>query len=276
MLCNHQTTLSTIMSKPVPDQLAVKHAHERDAFISFDEGPHVYTVHGDDGFTSVTTWIHSHFAKFDADGILDKMFKGKKMQDPTYKYYGMSREEIKLLWSQNDAAQKGTDLHYDIECYYNGLDVKNDSEEFQYFLQFAKDFAHLKPYRTEWIVFYEELRLAGSIDMVFQDEAGDLWIYDWKRTNKDLAPHAYGGKTSHTPCIAHVEDCAFWHYSMQLNLYRGVLERKYGKSIKGMYLVRLHPDYAYKTYDRIEVPFMDKEIEDLFAYRKEQVMMEKV
>ena len=34
-------------------------AHERDSHVSFDEGPHVYTVDGDDSFTSVTTWNHS-------------------------------------------------------------------------------------------------------------------------------------------------------------------------------------------------------------------------
>lgn len=260
-------------SSSVPDYLSKLNAHERDAFISFDEGPHVYTVHGDDGFTSVTTWIHSHFEKFDADKILDKMFKGKKMQDPNYKYYGMTREQIKELWSSNDASQKGTKMHYDIECYYNGWDVKNDSVEYQYFLEFAKDYANLKPYRTEWIVFYEELRLAGSIDMVFKDENDDLWIYDWKRT-KELSPEAFGNKVSHTPCISHLPDCNFWHYSLQLNIYRGILERKYGQKIKGMCLVRLHPDNAYKTYDRIVVPFLDDEVEKLFAYRLEQVKNE--
>lgn len=264
----------TTDSKTVPDFLAKKNVHERDAFISFDEGPHIYTVYNDAGFTSVTTWIHSHFEKFDADKILDNMFRGRKMKDPEYKYYGMTREAIKDMWSQNDAAQKGTQMHYDIECYYNGWEVNNSSDEYAWFLQFAKDYKHLKPYRTEWIVFYEELRLAGSIDMVFEDERGDLWIYDWKRT-KELSPEAFGNKKSHTPCISHLPDCNFWHYSLQLNIYRGVLERKYGKTIRGMCLVRLHPDNAYKTYERIEVPFLNKEVEKLFDYRLRQVQDEK-
>jgi len=251
---------------PPPQYLAIKNAHPRDAAIVFDEGPHIYTVHGESGYTSVTTWIHSHFSKFDADKIIDSMFRGKKMQDPEYKYYGMTREQIKELWGSNDAAKKGTAMHYDIECYYNGLEVKNDSEEYQFFLQFAEDYKHLKPYRTEWIIFYEELKLAGSIDMVFKDENDDLWIYDWKRT-KELSPDAFGNKTSITSCISHMPDCNFWHYSLQLNIYRGMLEHKYGVKIKGMCLVRLHPENVYKTYERIVVPFLHEDVENLFALR---------
>ena len=58
------------MSNP-PDYLALKNPHPRDKFISFDEGPHIYTVHGDSSFTSVTTWNHTHFPHFDADAIID-------------------------------------------------------------------------------------------------------------------------------------------------------------------------------------------------------------
>jgi hypothetical protein len=258
------------MEKVVPDYLSKKHAHERDEHIVFDEGPHIYTIDGDSGFMSVTTWIHTHFSKFDAEKVLDNMFrKGGSMDNPKpdYKYYGMTREDIQNLWKSNDAAIKGTALHYDIECYYNGLAVTNTSEEYQFFLKFAEDYKNLKPYRTEWIVFYEEMRLAGSIDMVFEDENGDLWIYDWKRT-KELNPESFGNKRSLTQCINHLPDCNFWQYTLQLNIYRGILERKYGKQIKGMCLVRLHPDNAYKTYERIELPFLDKEVEDLFKWRE--------
>ena len=78
-------------------------------------------------------------------------------------------------------------------------------------------------------------------------------------------------KFSTTPCVKHLPDSNFWHYSLQLNIYRGILERKYGKKISGLYLVCLHPNNMYKTYDRIPVPFLDKEIEDLFALRATQV-----
>ena len=45
-----------------------------------------------------------------------------------------------------------TKMHYDIECFYNGINVQNDSSEYKYFMQFY-DFSHLMPYRTEWMVW---------------------------------------------------------------------------------------------------------------------------
>jgi hypothetical protein len=49
------------------------------------------------------------------------------------------------------------------------------------------------------------------------------------------------------------------------------LEIKYGKKVTDLYLVCLHPDSGYKTYDRIKVQMLDKEIKDLFEFRKEQI-----
>ena len=37
----------------------------------------------------------------DANKIIDKMLSGKKMSDPTYKYYGMKREDILAQWDAN-------------------------------------------------------------------------------------------------------------------------------------------------------------------------------
>ena len=57
----------------IPTFLAEKNKHIRDESIKFDEGPHIYHIDGDSSFTSVTTWNHSHFEKFNSDNIIDKM-----------------------------------------------------------------------------------------------------------------------------------------------------------------------------------------------------------
>ena len=54
-------------------------------------------------------------------------------------------------------------------------------------------------------------------------------------------------------------------------MYKNILELKYGKKVTDLYLVCLHPDSGYKTYDRIKVQMLDKEIKDLFAFRKTQL-----
>ena len=117
------------MEHVVPTYLSKKNPHPRDEHISFEEGPHIYTVCGDrGGYTSVTTWNHSHFEHFDADAIIDKMLKSKKMQDPNYKYYGKTKQQIKKMWDdkRDSSSGAGTKMHNDIEYYYNNEPVDND------------------------------------------------------------------------------------------------------------------------------------------------------
>jgi len=254
-------------------QLSKTNHHSRDDNISFEEGPHIYTVLNRRGWTtSVTTWIHHHFAIFNADAIIDKMMQGKKWGDPTHKYYGMTREDIKKAWSDNgnSASSAGTKMHYDIECFYNGMPQKNISIEYGFFQKFVADYPMLKPYRTEWMVYYEELRLSGSIDMIFENPDGTLQIYDWKRC-KEIKSEPEFGKYAMTSCISHLPDTNFWHYAIQLNMYKRILEDKYEKKVTDLYLVCLHPDNPYKTYERIQVPMLTKEIDDLVALRTKEV-----
>lgn len=264
--------MSVVESKSPPTYLATLNAHERDAHIVFDEAPHLYYIDGVGGNTSVTTFIHKLFPHFDEEAIIRKILSSKRMTDPTYKYYGKTREVILADWEQNRnaASQAGTKMHYDIECYYNQIFNENTSIEFQYFLRFVQDFPHLRPYRTEWCVFFEEYKLTGSIDMVFENTLdGTLQIYDWKRC-KSIEYEAFKNETAIVPCLAHIPDSNFWHYAMQLNLYRHILQEKYGKTISALCLVCLHPDNGYKTYDRIEVPFLDNEVKDVLSWWKEQ------
>ena len=253
-----------------PDYLAKKNPHPRDSRIEFDPIPHIYTIDNDPNvkYTSVTTWNHSHFGHFDADKIIDNMMRSKKW--PESKYYGMTKDQIKASWDNNRdiAAGAGTNMHYDIECYYNECPNKNDSIEYKYFLQFVSDFPDLKPFRTEWMIFHEELQLSGSIDMVFQNPDGSLCIYDWKRC-KDIKKTS--DSFSHKECISHLPDTNYWHYCLQLNTYKAILEEKYNKQIGDLYLVCLHPDNKNNSYLRIKVVDLQNEIKLLFDERKKEL-----
>ena len=263
------TETSTTTSTETPFYLKNKNPHPRDSKIVFDEGPHIYTIDGDSDYTSVTTWNHANFEKFNADKIITKMMKGKRWNENN-KYYGMSREQIKEMWNKNgkDAAEAGTKLHYDIECFYNNCPNENNSVEYGYFNNFQEKYSHLTPYRTEWEIYDKELKLAGSIDMIYENADGTLLIYDWKRC-KDIPKTNSFSKSSTNSIISHLPDTKFWHYSLQLNTYKAILEKNYGKKITDMYLVCLHPNN--ENYQRIQVANLSSEMADLFEQRKKQL-----
>jgi hypothetical protein len=265
--------------------LSRRNSHPRDSDIQFFEEDHKYIIlsEPDVKYTSVTTWNHSHFPKFNADMIIKSMINGKNWA-PGHKYWGKTAEEIKKEWSSNDSAVAGTNLHYRIECFMNNdkipypythqdlfnmyFNASNEEPvEWTYFIQFIKDFPHLKPYRTEWVVYDEDVQIAGSIDMVYENNDGTLSIYDWKRSKEISSKNNYN-KFSYTPCLKHIPHTNFWHYALQLNIYKKIIENKYGKKVTELFLVRLHPNNIQQTYELIKLPMLEQEMENLFEERK--------
>ena len=271
--------------------LATRNCHERDQYIQFFEEDHKYVITNDPNnkYTSVTTWNHSHFPVFNANLIIKNMMKGKNWKEG-HKYWGLSAEEIKKQWSNNSSAVSGagTDLHFEIECFMNNpcdeeykhIDLynaysQNSNEtkaiEWDYFINFIKDHPELKPYRTEWTIYDEDLKISGSIDMVYENPDGTLSIYDWKRS-KEITRVNNFNKFAVNKLICHMPDSNFWHYALQLNTYKRILERKYGKIVTDLYLVRLHPDAEENNYELIKLPDLTKEIDELFEQRKQKLI----
>jgi len=274
--------------------LSVKNSHPRDANIQFIEKGHKYIIltEPDVKYTSVTTWNHSHFEQFDADKIIDTMMKSKGWKEG-HKYWGLTAGQIKAQWNSNkDAvAGAGTDLHYEIECFQNDdsfyfdytnnellsnyLDNNKEKHDFkpiewQYFINFVKDFPHLKPFRTEWLIYDDDVKISGSIDMVYENPDGTISIYDWKRC-KNITRINNFNKFALPAAICHLPDSNFWHYALQLNTYKAILEKKYGKIVKELFLVRLHPDAEEKNYELIKLPDLSREIKELFTEREKQI-----
>jgi hypothetical protein len=249
-------------------KLSEKNPDERDKLISFKEEGHSYTIHSDPNtkYTSVTTWIHQHFKKFDADEVLNKMRRSTKDN----KYPNMTDNDIKQKWNENAKLQSklGTALHQNIENYYNEeklMDEVVNTVEWQYFLNFVNNYQlpnKLSPYRTEKFVFNEDIKLCGSIDCLFELENGNLVIYDWKRVN-EIKYEGFKGCSAITDCISDMPDTNFWHYSLQLNMYKYILESKYNKIVEELALVVLHPNNS--DYQIIKLPVLENEINKLVA-----------
>ena len=59
--------------------------------------------------------------------------------------------------------------------------------------------------------------------------------------------------------MEHIPDTSYWHYALQQNLYRHIVEKCYGLTVSNMNLVILHPSYS--SYKVVRVPRLDDEIQ---------------
>jgi ATP-dependent DNA helicase PIF1 len=98
---------------------------------------------------------------------------------------------------------------------------------------------------------------------VFENDDSTLSIYDWKRS-KDISIKSFNNETGKYP-LDNVLDANYYHYSLQLNLYKRILEKYYDKKIKEMFLVVLHPNNS--NYEKINILNMEKEIDLILQFR---------
>lgn len=227
--------------------LAIKNRHERDNKIHFDEPTHVYTVNGSaKGNCSTTGFVHHFFPHFDADATIKKMMKSPKW--PESKWYGMTAEAIKAKWNADgrEASEAGTAMHLGIEMVMNGAEAEVDDKikktvEWEYFKKYWKaDAEKFEPWRTEWEVWDSDLKLSGSIDMIYRNKKdGTFAIYDWKRSKEMRMENSFGNGFG--PC-SRLPDCNYSHYTLQLNMYKWFLETHYGLVVSELALVVIHPN----------------------------------
>ena len=224
-------------------------------------------------YMSVTTWNNSHFPKFDNNVVITKMMGIWKFKntESKKKYAGMSRKEIIAQWDKIkiEASEAGTKLHYAIECFYKDDPIDEETKNsigYGYFEDFLKENPNLKPHISEWRVFDEELKIAGTMDITYKNEDGSMQIYDWKRSKLIKKENKY--QSGETPCISHLPDSNFWHYALQLNTYKYIIEKNYNTKINGMFIVCMHPDNENGSFLRFEIPDLSNEINALMKMKK--------
>lgn len=254
-------------------KLAILNHHPRDDLIAFDEGPHKYYIRGESDYTSVTTVVHELFPEFDGKTVATNMvtrpdfFKSSKYKD--YKHlqeYNTTDErvqEVLKMWELNRdiAAELGTRLHEACEYFYNDQPVPLTTPEYQYFLNYAETKKHWQPYRTEMMVFDEAYKVCGSVDMIYYDPVTKTYhLRDWKRSKK-INKFAFGGKRGSNG----LPDCNFFHYALQLNLYKWILEKNYSLPMEDMAIVVFHP--SNDDFLEMEIPYLQHYIEDLLVRR---------
>ena len=220
------------------DLLSSKNHHERDERIQFSDSDHTYLIDKKNKAVSVTELIGRYFPKF------DKEFWANKESIKT----GKPKNEILKKWDElgKKARDLGTELHEQIENFYNSKEYIR-SKELDKFFKFHKNHIQDKyqPHRTEWRIFDEDKNLAGTVDMVYEKENGELFIFDWKRSKKII--NSDGSIEKNNPFenglngLSHLPSSDYVKYCLQQNIYKNILESKYDKKVSSMNLLILHP-----------------------------------
>jgi hypothetical protein len=226
-------------------QLKELYKFPREDRITFDEEKHEYTIDGQIAPRSVTKLLHEYASEFDPNRALIAMKNGidwetKKLE---FEETGTSDIEIMKRWELNGevARARGTLLHYHAEQMMNGEDIEEPySPEFA---QAKMIYGYLveqgfEPYRAEVNIFHRGLEVAGQPDALMKDKDGQILIVDWKRSKAIKTESRLNLKYP----LAHIPDCNYWLYSLQVNLYGYVLETEYNMKIAGYYLVVVHPE----------------------------------
>ncbi|MBR5747898.1 MAG: hypothetical protein IKY01_03815 [Prevotella sp.] len=246
--------------------------YAQDQFIDFEPERHIYTYNGETRLLPVSSLIAYFFEEFDAQAAARRQFER----------YGTPIEETLKKWERTGkmAREVGTFVHEQTESYFRDgtfatacpftfedqTEMVSIEKERQYFLRFVSDY-NIHPYRQEWPVYDTGLNIAGTIDMVCRRADGEFTIYDWKRSSKVVnifgqpVVEAFGGKRSFNGIS--LPDTPFYHYCIQQNLYRYMLEAHYGVKVKAMNLVVLCADYS--SYVVVNVPKMDEVVQQIIA-----------
>jgi ATP-dependent exoDNAse (exonuclease V) beta subunit len=186
--------------------------------IKLEEEAHKYilTGHEDIEFTSVTTCISEFFDKFDKEAV------AYKLVTTIPKYKGRSAEDRIKEWDIKLKKDPEIDRAIAGVNWLNKYLQKSDYDIF-----------------SEVIVYCKELKIAGTVDLlVFDNESQKYSILDWK-TSKAIKTDSYKMKTGNKPETNDLLDCKFNHYTLQLSLYRYLLEKNYNIQLDDQLIIHL-------------------------------------
>lgn len=184
------------------------------------------------------------------------------------KYTNMTAREVAHKWEgiSNDARKLGQLVHHVIDVYLktkrwplNAGPIENDMTTVRQFFETEIENRGLEIFRSETLVFAEvnnnTKTVAGTIDAIFTDRTtGDFHLMDWKRSKKikmDGSPrmkNRYRDSHGILEPFTDVVNDNFHKYSLQLHIYRHILQKGYNMSIPktNLSIVSFPPGEPYK------------------------------
>ena len=169
----------------------------------------------------------------------------------------ITEEDVKKKWlyKNHHATYEGSTLHDYIENYLSnkikpepkespeGLKFEEIDETYkvmrQHFHNFYEDTVakgKLIPVKSELVVGDRELMLCGMVDQLFWNERHQcLQIWDWKTNTRLNMKNNFGNKMKE--CLWMLDECEFNTYSLQLTIYKKIIERNTNLKLGSCHLV---------------------------------------
>lgn len=202
-------------------------------------------------FRSPTGILSAFKEHFDSVGISERYVVKHQLD--------ITAEELRAQWSEKAriASDRGSKLHAYCESIYDGWDFGEVPQEPQArhaekALEAIKGIGW-KLAKTELLVYNTRLRLAGQVDLLLSRKhkgKTQLGIFDYKFLKEEIQKKSfYNPRTRQykwmTGPFKHLMDCNFYHYSIQMELYR-MLMGKYGdRVVNKMLVVMTEDDYNF-------------------------------
>jgi len=228
--------------------------------VTYYDVPHKYYL-GDKELTSVTTILHKYQDPFKED------YWARKKADE----FNLSVEEVKNCWKfiNKKGTLKGSIIHdysenlflHKVFYYPQDLVIKEFGfdpirREYEITKKHVDNFYNdtvgkLIPIKTEFIMYDSESLIGGMTDIIFYNvKAKEIQIWDWK-TNKDFTfENSYQNLTNE---LSDLNDCDHEIYSLQLSMYKYIIEKNTGIKLGKSYLVWLsHNNNNYKVIEGID------------------------
>jgi hypothetical protein len=243
--------------------------------IKFFEKNHKYEIAGEPAKMSVSGLISKYEKPFDRDGIAKNVARRDRKLV----------EDVLWGWEYNKdySCHKGSEFHLIVEQFFQRRTIPIDRDAIKGFLEnriqnyYIDGESHLAQYYSEMALlvnnfrnFYEwwkedhillksefvigdkDTKICGTIDnLSLNKKTGKLALFDYK-TNKEIKREGYKGEML-LPPINTVPKCELGKYSLQLELYKIILEKNTGFEVGDCKVVWVAGQDGYELINILDV-----------------------
>jgi hypothetical protein len=228
----------------------------------FDEQAHTYRhSKTNEIYISTTTLLSRYKEAFDLEKNAARVAHRE----------GVAIQDIKDKWKKNNNESKefGTRIHKIIEDYNkNGVYDKNDTEQ----AAIVKSLNSLGLFKNcddclyEHKLFCHEYKVAGTADVIKNEDRGLFSLYDFK-TNKKFNLTSIYGKFLKPP-VQHLTDCEYNIYSLQVSIYAFMYANMTG--LKPSQFGVIYYDRDERDFTLYPIPYLKSEAKKILDNYRQQ------